>query len=454
MPSRILIFEDAGAANLRPLVWTRPAWELRSGMATLGEKIAAAYAPAEVFFHARPHLAEVIAQDSTDRLITRPTDAKKLAGAGLLAVNARVLADATLAGKIPLEGRPQVFRSGDTIVAVRLADGEAAAAALAGDYFDAAALAVIANNAGGTVNQDGAVQPGRTAADFEAAALAATDVELALIRWPWDLVNANAAQIEADFHRFAAAGGIKGTVHPSAILDGEDRMHIAPGSKIGPGAILTTEHGPIYIGPGAEVQAGAVIEGPAAIGADSRVRMLAKIYGGTTLGPLCRVGGEIEQSILHAYVNKQHDGFLGHSYLAPWCNLGADTNTSDLKNNYAYVRVSLEGREVNTGCLNVGLFMGDHSKSGINTMFNTGSVVGVGCNVFGGDFPPKDIPSFTWGGAAGLMEHDFEKFCDTAERAMARREKQFTPAMRAMLEHVFHQTRGWRRTVLKPDESR
>jgi UDP-N-acetylglucosamine diphosphorylase/glucosamine-1-phosphate N-acetyltransferase len=179
------------------------------------------------------------------------------------------------------------------------------------------------------------------------------------------------------------------------------------------------------------------------------VKILAKIYGGTTIGPLSRVGGEVEESILHACVNKQHDGFLGHSYVCPWCNLGADTNNSDLKNNYANVRVSLEGREIDTGGLFAGLFMGDHSKAGINTMFNTGTVVGVGCNIFGADFPPKDIPSFTWGGAAGLVEHDFEKFCETASRAMARRQKQFTPAMRTLLEHVFHQTRAWRKAGVR-----
>jgi len=420
MPPRILIFEDAGVENLRPLVWCRPAWDLRTGLATLAEKIAAAYAPAEVFYHARPHLAEVIAEDATNKLVCRAADAKSLAGAPLVAVSGRVLADAALAAKVPLDGPPQAFRSQGEVVAVRLADGGAAAAALAGDVFDAGAF------------RD----------------LPAADAAVPLIRWPWDLVSANAGQIEADFKRFAEPGAILGEVHPSAVIEGRGNVHIAPGARIGPGAILVAEDGPIYIGPGAEIMAGAAIAGPVVVGAEARVRMLAKIYGGTTIGPVSRVGGEVVRSILHACVNKQHDGYLGHAYISPWCNLGAGTEASDLKNNYAGVRVGIEGRQVDTGGPFAGLVMGDHSKCGINTMFNTGTVVGVGCNVFGADYPPKEIPSFTWGGAAGLVEYDFEKFCQTAARVMARREKQFTPAMRAMLEHVFHQTRAWRRKIV------
>jgi UDP-N-acetylglucosamine diphosphorylase/glucosamine-1-phosphate N-acetyltransferase len=193
--------------------------------------------------------------------------------------------------------------------------------------------------------------------------------------------------------------------------------------------------------------AGAAIEGPACVGAESRIKMLAKIYGGSTIGPACKVGGEVKDSIIHAYSNKQHDGYLGHSYVGQWCNLGAGTNTSDLKNNYSTVRVAVEGREVDTGSLFAGLFMGDHSMCGINTMFNTGTVVGVGSNVFGGGFPPKDIPAFAWGGAGGLAEHDFEKFCQSAARIMARRRCEFTAAQRTLLEYVFHQTRARRRSA-------
>ena len=134
--------------------------------------------------------------------------------------------------------------------------------------------------------------------------------------------------------------------------------------------------------------AGAVIEGPASVGPYATVKALARIYPGTTIGPVSKVGGEVEASIIHAYSNKQHDGFLGHSYVGAWCNLAAGTTTSDLKNTYSTVRVSIEGRAVDTGSLFAGLLMGDHSKAGIGTMFNTGTVVGIGCNLFGGDFPP------------------------------------------------------------------
>jgi len=188
----------------------------------------------------------------------------------------------------------------------------------------------------------------------------------------------------------------------------------------------------------------ATIEGPAFVGDDSRIKIGAKIYQGTTIGEVCKVGGEVEASIIHSHSNKQHDGFLGHSYLGQWVNLGADTNNSDLKNNYGTVKVYVEGEMVDTGSLFVGLMMGDHSKSGINTMFNTGTVVGVMCNVYGAGFPPKFIPSYTWGGAQELIEYELDKALDTARRVMARRDVQLTQAQEEMLRAVFELTRPLR----------
>ena len=419
MAARLLIFEDASAENLKPLTWTRPAWGLRCGIVTLARKITAAYGDVEAVYHLRPYLADVVREERAVPVVSSAADAKSHLAGPLLLVSGRILADAQFAARIPLEGPEEVLRSGDDVVAVRLADGSKAAAALEGETLDAGALANL---------------PSR-------------EVGVPLIRWPWDLVAANAREIEADFRRFAAAGHVAGEVHRAAVIEGHANVHVAEGATIQPGAVLLAEHGPISIGPGATVMAGAVIEGPVSIGPYATVKALARIYAGTTIGPVSKVGGEVEASILHAYSNKQHDGFLGHSYVGAWCNLGAGTNTSDLKNTYSTVRVSIEGRAVDTGSLFAGLLMGDHSKAGIGMMFNTGTVVGVGCNLFGGDFPPKDIPSFSWGGAGGLVEHDFEKFCRTAERVMARRDKHFTPALRTMLEYVFHQTRGRRRSA-------
>jgi len=167
---------------------------------------------------------------------------------------------------------------------------------------------------------------------------------------------------------------------------------------------------------------------------------------------VCKVGGEVEGSIIHAYSNKQHDGFLGHAYLAMWVNLGADTNNSDLKNNYGSVRVYINGKEVDSGSMFVGLTMGDHSKSGINTMFNTGTVVGVSSNVFGAGFPPKYVPSFSWGGAEGMVTYDIDKGLEVAKRVMGRRKMQLSQAEEKVLREVFAMTKQERSS--KPAKSR
>jgi UDP-N-acetylglucosamine diphosphorylase/glucosamine-1-phosphate N-acetyltransferase len=204
-----------------------------------------------------------------------------------------------------------------------------------------------------------------------------------------------------------------------------------------PGVVLDAEGGPIYIGKKAKVFPNAVIEGPAFIGDGSMIKIGAKIYENTSIGEVCKVGGEVEGSIIHSYSNKQHDGFLGHAYLGMWVNLGADTNNSDLKNNYGSVRVMINGEEVNSGSMFVGLTMGDHSKAGINTMFNTGTVVGVSSNVFGAGFPPKYIPSFAWGGAEGIETYDIARALEVAQRVMGRRKMQLSGAEEKVLREVF-----------------
>jgi UDP-N-acetylglucosamine diphosphorylase/glucosamine-1-phosphate N-acetyltransferase len=234
-----------------------------------------------------------------------------------------------------------------------------------------------------------------------------------------------------------------GTVDPQAQLTGSVELidarniFIGPNTRIGSGVVLDASDGPVVIDAGAVVMPQAVVIGPAYIGPHTRIKIAAKIYQNTSIGPWCKVGGEVEDSVFHSFANKQHDGFVGHSYFAPWTNLGADTNTSDLKNNYSSIRVTLEGREHDTGRMFLGTIMADHAKCGINTMFNTGTVVGVGCNLFGGDFPPKYLPHFTWGGAGGLQEYDFDRFCATASIVMQRRERQFSEHERRLCHDVF-----------------
>jgi UDP-N-acetylglucosamine diphosphorylase/glucosamine-1-phosphate N-acetyltransferase len=242
------------------------------------------------------------------------------------------------------------------------------------------------------------------------------------IKSPADLFRLNGAVMVQDFARLTA-GRQSQALSPSNTLIGDPpQLFIESGATI-EGAILNTKSGPIYIAADAEIMEGSLIRGPFALGTHAFVKMGAKIYGPTTIGPYCKVGGEISNSIFFGYSNKGHDGFVGDSVIGEWCNLGADTNTSNLKNNYGSVDVwsYRESKNMDTGLQFHGLIMGDHAKCGINTMFNTGSVVGVSANVFGSDFPPKFIPSFSWGGAQWLRTFTFDKAIEVATRMMERR---------------------------------
>lgn len=210
---------------------------------------------------------------------------------------------------------------------------------------------------------------------------------------------------------------------------------------------LNASEGPIYIGANTTVMEGAHIRGPFALCEHAMVKMGAKIYGATTIGPHSRVGGEVGNSILMGYSNKGHDGFLGNSVLGEWCNIGADSNTSNLKNNYTSVRLWSypEGSFIDTKLQFCGLIMGDHSKCGINTMFNTGTVIGVSANIYGAGFPRNFIPSFSWGGAAGTTTYKLNKAFEVAEMVMKRRHIEFDDIERKILENVFEITAGFRR---------
>ena len=259
---------------------------------------------------------------------------------------------------------------------------------------------------------------------------------------PWHLFQHCAAALINDFALLTEGR----RSHPLSALNtvvGDPTLIFLEEGATVEASILNTKAGPIHIGRNAEVMEGSMIRGPFSLGAHAQLKMGAKIYGPTAIGPECRVGGEVSNSVILGFSNKGHDGFLGNSVLAEWCNLGADTNTSNLKNTYGAVKAwnYAEGAMVETGLQFLGLVMGDHAKCGINTMFNTGSVVGVAANVFGSGFPPKHIPSFTWGGAEGLQEHSLNKALDTAQRVMERRHVQLTPADRSILEHVFREAR-------------
>jgi UDP-N-acetylglucosamine diphosphorylase/glucosamine-1-phosphate N-acetyltransferase len=408
MAISLFLYEDDGYRKLLPLAHTRPVYALRCGTTSLAEKIIRCYPDAGVGFHCRPLLAGVVRNGHPSSPVN------ELPEKTCLLINGRLLADKSLAEKIPPQGPDCLYTCGETLVAARLSGQN-----LAGLAGKIAA---------------GPLSAGQLAVDRT------EEVEVTLIDYSWELVHHNGAQIEADWNFFGHGGQIRGQVYDGVNMINADGIFIDEGAKVKPGAVLDAEGGPIIIRPGATVFPNAVIEGPAFVGQKSLIKIGAKIYEGTTIGEVCKVGGEVEESIIHSYSNKQHDGFLGHAYLGMWVNLGADTNNSDLKNNYGNVKVHVDGQMVDSGSMFVGLTMGDHSKSGINTMFNTGTVVGVCCNVYGGGFPPKYIPSFSWGGARGIEDHRFEKAVGTARAVMGRRKVKLTPDDENVLRAIFDET--------------
>jgi len=274
---------------------------------------------------------------------------------------------------------------------------------------------------------------------------------LATWNYTWDLILASPHQIAADF---AAAGrsGIEGIVEePSAIRGSRDDVYIARGARVHPMVVLDAEHGPIYIEEDVEVHPFTRIEGPCCIGRKS-ILLGAKCREGNSIGPMCRVGGEIEESIIHGYSNKYHDGFLGHAYVGEWVNLGAFTTNSDLKNDYSSVEVMLDGHTpIDTGSTKVGALIGDHTKTSIGTLFNTGAYVGAMALIAATGKPlPKFIPSFAWF-LEGVVTKGFgkNKLYQTAATAMGRRKGQWTPEVEAMWNAVFELTAPARTEAVK-----
>ena len=266
------------------------------------------------------------------------------------------------------------------------------------------------------------------------------------IEHTWDIFSKNHKAIERDF-QLITQGRDSQPIPEMTVAFNKDNIFIEEGAIL-PLCSLNATHGPIYIGKDAEIMEGSMIRGPFALCEGATVKMAAKIYGATTVGPYSKVGGEVNNSVIFGYSNKGHDGFLGNSVLGEWCNLGADTNNSNLKNNYAEVRLwdyETEGF-ARTGLQFCGLMMGDHSKCGINTMFNTGTVVGVSANIFGSGFPRNFIPSFSWGGSAGMMTYLTKKAFEVCEVVMSRRGIEFTKTDAEIMEHVFEETAKWRRS--------
>lgn len=264
------------------------------------------------------------------------------------------------------------------------------------------------------------------------------------IRNTWDIFSLNGQVLEADFERITA-GRYSSPISPTNSLIKEDRIFLEDGAKV-EHSILNAKNGPIYIGKDAEIMEGCMIRGGFAMGPNSIMKMGAKIYGPTSVGPSCKIGGELNNVVMFGYSSKSHDGFLGNAVLGEWCNMGADTNNSNLKNNYAMVKLwSYETQRFEpTGLQFCGLMMGDHSKTAINTVINTGTVIGVSVNLYSAGFPRNFIPSYSWGGANGFTTYRTNKAFETAVAAMERRGVEFNEIDERMLNHVFELTAEYR----------
>jgi len=281
--------------------------------------------------------------------------------------------------------------------------------------------------------------------DFDSYEIIQYNEDCLTVENTWDIFSKNDAAIRADF-TYLTEDRKSQPIPKSVNVIAPENIFIEEGARL-EFVTLNAAAGPIYIGKNTEIMEGTVIRGPFALCENAMVKMSAKVYGATTVGPGSRIGGEVKNSVLFANSNKGHEGFLGDSVLGEWCNIGADSNNSNLKNNYEEVKLwSYETENfAKTGLQFCGLMMGDHSKCGINTMFNTGTVVGVSANIFGSGFPRNFVPSFSWGGAAGFTTYITKKAFETAKLVMGRRNIDFDETEAAILEHIFEETKKWRK---------
>lgn len=395
----LILFDSDSRNHLLPLTATRPMGELRIGILTLREKW-------ERMLRAS---VSYITQEYLQEKYPIRIEAENLI------VNAGILPNETLCRRIEQMGANEAI----------LLNGELLAARLDEAQFEA------------------------LIEDEEVRELQGREVDASIplqqVTRLWELTRLNQQAIADDF-ALLTQGRKSAPVSPTNQVLNPGAVFLEPGVKM-ECCILNATNGPIYIGRDAEVMEGCILRGPVAIGAEAIVKMGARIYGPTTIGPGCRAGGEISRSIMLANSNKAHDGYLGDSVLGEWCNIGADTNTSNLKNNYSEVKLwnYEEGRFANTGLQFCGLVMGDHAKCGINTMFNTGTVVGVFANVFGAGYPRNFVPDFAWGGVeSGYRTYRFSDACETAERVMERRNVAFNELDKAILYHIYDRTAKYR----------
>jgi UDP-N-acetylglucosamine diphosphorylase/glucosamine-1-phosphate N-acetyltransferase len=405
-------------SNFFPLALGRPLWELRVGTSSLADKLISKIQPEDIAYFVPDYMADMY-REQVDRSVNDPA---ALAGDDLMLVNPVVKAKDF---KVSAKGASQIG-------------------------LDARGMVIYAR-----INREDvkrlASDDIETFITSAKAKLPSVQCRLPVWNYTWDLILANGEQITAEF---AAAGrsGFEGSLEePVAVRGSRKDVYVAPGVKVHPMVTIDAEHGPVYIDQGAEILPFTRIEGPCYIGKDS-VLLGAKCREGNSIGPCCRIGGEVEESIIHGYSNKYHDGFIGHSYVGEWVNLGALTTNSDLKNDYSSVSVVLNGQQaIDTGSSKVGSLIGDHTKTSIGTLLNTGSYLGAMAIIMATGKPlPKHIPSFAWF-IEGIVTKGFGKgrLYETTKTAMSRRKCEWTPAMEKMWDAVFEMTAPVRNKAIK-----
>jgi UDP-N-acetylglucosamine diphosphorylase/glucosamine-1-phosphate N-acetyltransferase len=386
-----ILFDGTVRASLLPLTYTRPVAELRIGILTIREKWE------EYLGFTITTLTEEYLEDKFPMVEMEQN----------IMINASFLPNELLVEKITELTNNQVIITGDEIIAFYTND-----------------------------TQD--------EVDFDTYEIIEFNDEVLQIKNTWDLFSLNEKALKADFD-LITEGRTSQPIPKGVNVINKENIFIEEGAEI-IFSTLNASAGPIYIGKNALIMEGSLIRGPFSLGEESVVKMGSKVYGATTVGPYCKIGGEVNNSILFAYSSKGHEGYLGNSVLGEWCNIGADSNNSNLKNNYAEVRLWNYETEnfAKTGLQFCGLIMGDHSKCAINTMFNTGTVVGVSANIYGSNFPRNFIPSFSWGGAAGFSVYQINKAVETAKLVYKRRDLEFDDREQKILAHVFDITTKYR----------
>jgi UDP-N-acetylglucosamine diphosphorylase/glucosamine-1-phosphate N-acetyltransferase len=420
--------------NFFPLALSRPLWELRCGVTTLEEKLVAKLGTDDAAYFVPDYMADAYRTRTKNPV----NDISVLTGDDVVLLDPRIKAEDL---HVPTKGKSEVgLDEQGRVLYACIAKGDPSTwdPALREPSLGAGLKGLAANNI----------------EDFIASAKAdLPNIRCRFGTWNylWDLVLANPDQITADF---AAAGkcGIEGKVEqPGEILGSKTDIFVGPGARVHPMVVIDAENGPVYIDQGAEIQPFSRIEGPCYIGKES-ILLGAKCRSGNTFGPCCRIGGEVEQSIIHGYSNKYHDGFIGHSYIGQWVNLGALTTNSDLKNDYSTVSVTLEGQSpIDTGSAKIGSFIGDHAKTSIGTLLNTGSYVGAMAIIVATGKPlPKFIPSFAWF-VEGVVTKGFgrNRLYETAKVAMSRRGCEWTQTEQMMWNSIFQMTAPARDEAIK-----